>query len=65
MSFDVIEYQNLDPIDKLRWHLKHDCICGFLENPFEPAEHYSNCPLSDPNDEGWDYATDYGIIPQG
>lgn len=65
-KLDELDYHSLSAEDKLRWHLLHDCTCGFLEKDdyFTSAGHYSNCPMHNPDDESWDYIYWYDYPPQ-
>jgi len=64
-KLEELTYYQMDDIEKLRWHLVHDCTCGYLESDeyMNPSGHYKGCPMSNPNDESWDYIYWYDYSP--
>jgi hypothetical protein len=65
----IDKYQGMNEIDKLQWHLKHNCTCISHFDPDEPDlvlnpdMHSKSCPMHNPQDESWNYVDAYDIIP--
>lgn len=60
-----LDYYNMTPEEKIRWHVQNDCTCGFLEHDeyFEPHGHYTGCPMRDENCDAWNYIYWYDCVP--
>lgn len=46
-------YKNFHAEERIRWHLENDCTCHVVEYWWNACEHFSSCPLENPDCEMW------------
>lgn len=45
--------KNMLPEEKIRWISENECSCHVVEGWWDYRNHFSNCPLENPNCEMW------------